>query len=151
MHLCIFIPFCINPDLSGITSKAFGGKHSTLISTKAADAKLEEKSNVHNLRKKSGRDNLWDNLGQSCFGKSQPCTISVVALALFVAHAQAMLDSVKSSRACKTLGKSQQGLISMWHLLGVWQNLKRLEKKCGRHNPCCGTISAPLWYLLYLW
>ena len=49
--------------------------------TKAADARLEEKSNVHNPRKKSGRDNLWHNLGQSCFGKSQHCTISVVALA----------------------------------------------------------------------
>ena len=92
-----------------LTSKAFGEKHSTLISTKAADARLEEKSEVHNLRKKSGRDNLWHNLGQSCFGKSQLCTISVVALALFVAHAQAMLDSVKFSRACKTLRKSQQG------------------------------------------
>ena len=82
------IPICINPNLSGITSKAFGEKRSTLISKKAADARLEEKSEVHNLRKKSGRDNLWHNLGQSCFGKSQLCTISVVALALFVAHAQ---------------------------------------------------------------
>ena len=132
LQLCIFTPFCINPDLSGITSKAFGEKHSTLISTKAADARLEEKSEVHNLRKKSGRDNLWHNLGQSCFGKSQLCTISVVALALFVAHAQCwsqlnLAGRVKlwgkvSSRCgtCSTYGKilvnsrkSEQGIFSV--------------------------------------
>ena len=82
-----------------LTSKAFGEKHSTLISTKAADARLKEKSVVQNLKKKSGRDNLWHNLGQSCFGKSQHCTISVVALAFKICGTRSMLDSVRFSRA----------------------------------------------------
>ena len=152
MQRCIFTPFCINPDLSGITSKAFGEKHSTLISRKAADATLEENSAVQNLRKKSGRDNLWHNLGQSCFGKSQLCTISVVALALFVAHAQAMLDSVKFSRACKTLGKSQQGCgtcLTYGKILvdsrkseqGIFSVVAQSHPHCGTCSTC-GTISV---------
>ena len=124
---------------------------STLISTKAADARLGEKSEVHNLRKKSGRDNLWHNLGQSCFGKSQLCTISVVALALFVAHAQCWSQLNLAGRVklwgkvlsrcgtCSTYGKilvnskkSEQGIFSV---------VAQSHPHCGTCSTC-GTISV---------
>ena len=153
--VCSFAYFvCITPHLSGITSKAFGEKHSTLISRKAADARLEENSAVQNHKKKSGRDNLWHNLGQSCFGKSQLCTISVVALALFVAHAQCWSQLNLAGRVklwgkvskvwshcgtCSTYGKilvnsrkSEQGIFSV-----VAQSLPHFGT-CST----CGTISV---------
>ena len=59
-----------------------------------------------------------------------------------------MLVSVELSRACKTLW---QGLISLWHLLDLWQNPGELKKKWARHILCCGTIPSSFWHLFNLW